>query len=110
MVHTVAHKVVLIHIVSNEWIRIYGYLSVIEMSGICLSHKKWSKCTVYCYGNGCHGLNLTCIDGNGTCTLTIDCQYAEYDEYMCPNGYKLSPFMNDDYVPDLFNISANYND
>ena len=67
-------------------------------------------CRVYCLGNGCHGLNLTCIDGNGTCTITISCTVAEYDEYICPDGYKLSSFMGDIYLPDISNISQIHND
>ena len=64
-------------------------------------------CTVHCHGNGCHGLNLTCIDGSGTCELLRACTYAEY---ICPHGYKLSSFMGDVYLPDISNVSLRYND
>ena len=67
-------------------------------------------CNVFCVGNACQGLNLTCIDGNGTCTFNIDCALADYDEYVCPDGEKLSPFMKDNYLPDLSNVSSGYSD
>ena len=67
-------------------------------------------CYVTCYGDSCNGLNLTCIEGVGTCTLDIDCTYAEYDEYVCPDGDKLSLFMNGKYLPDLSNVSSSYSD
>ena len=63
---------------------------------------------MYCYGNACHGLSVTCI--HGPCAFNAFCTYAEYDEYICPDGYKLSPFMGDIYLPDISNISQIYND
>ena len=66
-------------------------------------------CNVECYGNACNGLNLTCVpsDGNinGTCIFTPICTYAYYDEYVCPDGEQLSPFMNGIYLPDISNVS-----
>ena len=47
-------------------------------------------CNVECYGNGCVGLTLECVNGTGTddCPMfEVDCDYAQYDEIICPDGY-----------------------
>ena len=55
-------------------------------------------CTVTCYTNGCKNLTLKCINGGvDSCTFTINCDYAEYDEINCPNGYRYE----DDHDPQL---------
>ena len=111
-------------IVGGKWYFMYGHLSgqnsIFQSSGSGVNYYFSGTrsgqnatvvcghtCNVYCHGNGCHGINLTCID---TCTLNIGCVRAEYDDYVCPGGYKLSSFMGDIYLPDISNISQIYND
>ena len=70
-------------------------------------------CIVECYSNACNNLNLTCMDGIGTCTFSVDCQGAEFS-VNCPDGYHVTPlssFMLDiDFESQLSNtVMSSYN-
>ena len=34
------------------------------------------NCNTDCYQDACNNLELKCVDGDGTCTFSIDCSYA----------------------------------
>ena len=55
---------------SSASYRFYGIRSGQNATILCGTGH---TCKVYCYSNGCHGLNLTCIDGIGTCTFSPSC-------------------------------------
>ena len=88
-------------------VRFYATLSGKNSTILC---GNGHTCSVICWDNACTGLNLACIDGIGTCTFSTTCTGADYDDQICPNGKKLSPFMNGTYLPDLSNVSSSYND
>ena len=92
---------------SDAYFYFYGERSGQDAIIVC-----GDNCTVYCYGNGCHGLNLTCDNYNSTdtCAFTIYCVGTEYDDHICSDGDDLSSFMGDVYLPDTSNISNIYND
>ena len=45
-----------------------------------------------------------------TCTFIVNCDFAEYDEYVCPHSKQLSSFMNGKFLHDLSNVSRKYSD
>ena len=100
---------------TNTFYQFYGFESGYNATIICgFGH----TCNVICAGNGCKGLNVTCItmDINSTCIINIDCTYAEYDQINCPHGYKYDYNLNySDYslvpMPSLINVtmSTDYN-
>ena len=76
-----------------------------------------STCNVECYGNGCKKLNLKCSNSSGIydyinenangCTYNIDCLGAEFDEYICVNGYQYPDSDENDVeqIPLFLNVS-----
>ena len=92
----------------------YGFESGYNSSIICADGE---TCHIDCRGNSCSNLIIKCASDdtintntNATtesplslCTLNINCDYAQYDDHNCPNGYKLPSNIND--MPSLINVT-----
>ena len=85
----------------------FGFQSGYNATIICNNHEY--GCNVECYGNGCVGLTLECVNGTGTddCPMfEVDCDYAQYDEIICPDGYTLPSDI--DEMPSLLSTSVGF--
>lgn len=56
-----------------------------------------ATCYIYCYQDACNNLELSCYNGEGTCTFSVDCTYAEESDN-CPDGYVSQQVFS---VPDI---------
>ena len=78
----------------------WGFESGYNASLICGTGH---TCYVNCYGNGCGNLNAECNGSESSCTLNINCYYAQYDEINCPSGYTIPSDIEE--MPSMVNVT-----